>query len=187
MCTYTSINTHTMIIIQCMMILSLSTCVEIWGSPPNTRNFAFPVYVHVHTFVHVHNERERERERERENKRERTTERKQGKTRLKKRQTRQNTTGSDSVCVWERERERERERKGEKRERVCVISKLCQEVPAEYSLFYRAFLQKRPIILNHINLCVQNTQIDLNKWKLGWTLSLPQTSRANPVQCCSTH
>jgi len=30
-------------------------------------------------------------------------------------------------------------------------------------------------------------QIDLNKWKLGWTLSLPQTSRANPVQCCSTH
>jgi len=33
----------------------------------------------------------------------------------------------------------------------------------------------------------QSTQIDLNKWKLKWTLSLPQTSRANPVQCCSTH
>jgi len=30
-------------------------------------------------------------------------------------------------------------------------------------------------------------QIDLNKWKLKWILSLPQTSRANPVQCCSTH
>ena len=28
---------------------------------------------------------------------------------------------------------------------------------------------------------------DLNKWKLKWNLSLPQTSRANPVQCCSTH
>jgi len=37
------------------------------------------------------------------------------------------------------------------------------------------------------NKDTQNTQIDLNKWKLGWTLSLPQTSRANPVQCCSTH
>jgi len=29
--------------------------------------------------------------------------------------------------------------------------------------------------------------IDLNKWKLNWTPSLPQTSRANPVQCCSTN
>jgi len=27
----------------------------------------------------------------------------------------------------------------------------------------------------------------MNKWKLEWTLSLPQTSRANLVQCCSTH
>jgi len=37
------------------------------------------------------------------------------------------------------------------------------------------------------NKNTQNTQIDLNKWKLGWTLSLPQASRAHPVQCCSTH
>ena len=36
------------------------------------------------------------------------------------------------------------------------------------------------------NKNTQNTQIDLNKWKLG-ELYLPQTSRANPVQCCSTH
>ena len=37
------------------------------------------------------------------------------------------------------------------------------------------------------NKNTQNTQIDLNKSKLKWTLSLPQTSRTNPVQCCSTH
>jgi len=37
------------------------------------------------------------------------------------------------------------------------------------------------------NKNTQDTQIDLNNGKLGWTLSLPQTSRANPVQCCSTH
>ena len=37
------------------------------------------------------------------------------------------------------------------------------------------------------NKNTHNTQINLNNQKLGEPLSLPQTSRVNPVQCCSTH
>ena len=84
----------------------------------------------------------------------------------------------------------------------CGAEKMAADVlktSAEYSLFYRALLQKRPIILRSISRLTdarEKPAVSLIKFtthKSIWikqargTLDLPQTSRANPVQCYSTH
>jgi len=122
-------------------------------------------------------EEEEEGEREREGRIERETEREREKMRKRERE-RKNWRERVKMCVYERKREQEGERENERkreigRERETVKEReiLDQSVQfiamgwlqlvgsiklqvsfAEYSLFYRSLLQKRPVILRSLTI-----------------------------------